>query len=91
MVMNLNRLISWLRYRVRAFLGIDTLPTRLETIAMRDDLAKYHREVMETLIRAPHRMIATSLPQSFTAPSLDWDMVQRIELVNMLQNPPKED
>ncbi len=88
-MMHIKRWIPELRYRIRAFLGIDVLPTRAETIALRDDLAKYHREVMLAL-QKPLRSI-TPLIQNYNAPNLDWDAVQRIELAQMIANPPKED
>ena len=91
MVMTLKRLVRWLRDGIRSFLGIDVLPTRLETIQIRDDLAKYHREVMESFVRISVTRRPEPFIDNYQPATLSWEMVQRIELQNMLQNPPKED
>lgn len=93
-MMFLRRWISALRERIRAFLGIDVLPTRSETIALRDEIQKNHREVLEVLAKiAVFRKYPTSMPSpgDFRAPILDWETVQKIQLADMLENPPKED
>ena len=90
-MMILNRWISALRERVRAFLGLDVLPTRSETIALRDDMAKYHREILDLLTRQAKVPFSTHTTNQFVAPTLDWEMVQKLELLNMLENPQKED
>lgn len=90
-MMFLRRWISALRERIRAFLGLDVLPTRSETIALRDDLAKYHREIMQFVAQQPKfEGFAVEIP-SFQAPTLDWETMQKLELLKMMQNPPKED
>jgi hypothetical protein len=91
MMMTLKKMLSWFREHVRAFLGIDSLPTRSETIALRDDLAKYHREVIEAIKNRPNLPVLYPGNQAFNAPSISWEMVQAMELANMIQNPPKED
>ncbi len=89
-----RRLVAWSRERVRAFLGTDSLPTRLDIIQLRDDMAKYHREVMEVVSHgvAVH-YVAPQIPElgQFQAPTLDWETMQKLELFKMMQNPPKED
>jgi len=91
MMMTLNRLISWLQYRVRAFLGLDVIPTRLELTEIRDEMAKNQRQILEIL--AKH--VTTSLPEriipNYQSPYQNWDNVQLLELAQMIANPPKED
>lgn len=94
MMMTIQRVIQGIRDRVHAFLGIDSLATRLEIIQMRDDQAKYHREVMDSLARITLMVKSPETPTfkiNYRASNLSWEQVQAIELAQMLQNPPKED
>lgn len=89
MMMTLKRWISALRERIRAFLGLDLMPTRLEIIEIRDQIEKNHREMLSRLV-IPQRNPQIPEIHEFTASNLTWEMVQKMELLNLLENPPKE-
>ena len=94
MLMTIHRWITALRERIRAFLGLDVLPTRLELVQLRDDIAKNHRDVLEALVKlsvAQNLNHKRPLIENYKPQNLSWEMVQAIELANMLENPPKED
>lgn len=87
MVMTLNRLVSWLRYKIRAFLGLDVLPTRLEIIEIRQLIESNQREILLKL----NPQAKSSLFENYTRPPIDWEALQRSQLAEMLSKPPKED
>ncbi len=89
-MMTLKKWLEWLKSRVRSFLGINSLATIGDIIILRDDLAKYHNDVLKVLQKPEIRSI-TSMNQGFNAQTYDWDQVQRIELQNLFSNPEKED
>ena len=90
-MMTLKKWLEWLKSRVRAFLGINSLATIGDIVLLRDHINANHRELMETSLiyrRSATQIPDVPIPQSFT---LDWDMVQRLELQNLQRNPEKED
>jgi len=90
MMMTLNKMVQWFRYHVRAFLGTDVLPTRLELIAFRKSIEKNHRQVLEILSKSKSQAEIDYKVKSFMAPTLDWENVQRLELANMQKEVLKE-
>ena len=87
MVMSLNKLISWLRMKLRAFLGIEALPTRAEIVTIMAEIEHLKREIRE---QQPETVKSQTFSE-FVTTQLDWEMVQRLELAEMLRNPPKEE
>jgi hypothetical protein len=77
---------------LRAFLGLDDIPSLAMFKAMELSQQTRHNALMTALDRIEKRMINTHVgePRNLTIPVLDWDTVQAIALHEMEKNPPKE-
>ncbi len=80
-----------LKQRIRAFLGIDALPCRLELTEVRQIIENHNRQIDEIL--AKHVTQPLPVRREIILPTMvtNWDQMQRQELAEMIANQPKEE
>ena len=80
-----------LKQRIRTFLGIDALPSRLEITEIRQILESNHLELKEILAKHVTAESPRAAVNYYQAVTRDWNALQLQELADMIANPPKED
>ena len=83
MMMTLKRWISYLRERIRAFLGLDLMPSRLEIIEIRQLIEENHRATLEALLKLKIQPQMLEITQ-FQPSDLTWEQVEKIHLIELL-------
>jgi hypothetical protein len=80
-----------LKQRIRAFLGIDALPSRLEITEIRQILESNHLELKEILAKHVTQTLPVRRELIFPTLTTNWDQMQLQELAEMIANQPKEE
>ncbi len=80
-----------LKQRIRSFLGIDALPSRLEITEIRQILESNHLELKEILAKHVVQTLPVRRELIFPTLTTNWDQMQIKQLAEMIDNPQEED
>ena len=80
-----------LKQRIRTFLGIDALPSRLEMVEIRQIIESNHIELKEILAKHVTQTLPVRRELIFPTLTTNWDQMQLQELAEMIANQPKEE